>query len=436
MSNALADRPAPAARAGTGNGGVPARRAVYRWAWRLFRRELRQQLLVLGLLALAVAATIVGVAVAASTPGTPDAATFGTANALITLPGTDPHLSSDVAAITRQLGPADLIENQSLSTGLVQPIELRAQDPAGPYGGPTLALVSGHYPAGPGQAALTSQVASLYGVHTGGTWHAAGRAWRVVGVVENPGNLLDEFALVAPGQVSAPTQATVLVRVGDGTVAAPRGPGDRNVIPASSLPSSAAVSYRQAPSGQISPATVVLVVAVLGLIFIGLVATAGYTVMAQRRLRALGMLSALGATQGNVRLVMIANGAIVGVTATVLGAALGFGAWFAYAPHLQTATAHRIDPASLPWRAIATGMALAIATSVLAARWPARSVARLPVVTALSGRRQRPSPAAGPPSPAWRCWQRARRRSRSPAGGAPAAGCRACCCWRDWWPWS
>ncbi len=386
MSTALADRPAPAARAGTGNGGVPARRAVYRWAWRLFRRELRQQLLVLGLLALAVAATIVGVAVAASTPGTPDAATFGTANALITLPGTDPHLSSDVAAITRQLGPADLIENQSLSTGLVQPIELRAQDPAGPYGGPTLALVSGHYPAGPGQAALTSQVASLYGVHTGDTWHAAGRAWRVAGVVENPSNLLDEFALVAPGQVSAPTQATVLVQVGDGTAAAPRGPGDRNAIPASSLPSSAAVTYRQAPSGQISPATVVLVVAVLGLIFIGLVATAGYTVMAQRRLRALGMLSALGATQGNVRLVMIANGAIVGVTATVLGAALGFGAWFAYAPHLQAATAHRIDPASLPWWAIATGMVLAIATSVLAARRPARSVARLPVVTALSGR--------------------------------------------------
>jgi hypoxanthine phosphoribosyltransferase len=37
-------------RAGTGNGGIPARRAVFRWGWRLFRREWRQQLLVLGLL--------------------------------------------------------------------------------------------------------------------------------------------------------------------------------------------------------------------------------------------------------------------------------------------------------------------------------------------------------------------------------------------------
>jgi putative ABC transport system permease protein len=47
-------------RPGTGNGGIPARRAVFRWGWRLFRREWRQQLLVLGLLALAVAATIWG----------------------------------------------------------------------------------------------------------------------------------------------------------------------------------------------------------------------------------------------------------------------------------------------------------------------------------------------------------------------------------------
>ena len=42
--------------AGTSDGGVPARRAVIRWAWRLFRREWRQQLLVLTLLMIAVAA--------------------------------------------------------------------------------------------------------------------------------------------------------------------------------------------------------------------------------------------------------------------------------------------------------------------------------------------------------------------------------------------
>ena len=405
-------RPRPPQPAGTGadNGGAPARRAVIRWAWRLFRREWRQQLLVLALLTVAVAATILGVAVATSTPGSPNAATFGTANALITLPGHDPHLGSGLAAIKKQFGTVDVIENQSLGTGLVQPVELRAQDPAGPYGRPTLALVSGRYPNGPAQVAMTSQVASLYGVHPGDVWHQGGRAWQVTGLVENPNNLLDEFALVAPGQVTAPTQVIILVNAG-GTATGPgpdqpggrpgqpaqpgpQGQPGRSSISVSSLPHGATVSYPKArPAGITNnPAVVVLVVAALGLVFIGLVAVAGYTVMAQRRLRGLGMLSALGATERNVRLVMVANGAIVGIVGTLTGAALGFGAWFAYAPHLQTATAHRIDPVHLPWWAIVTAMALAVVTSIISARRPARSAARLPVVAALSGRPAPPRP--------------------------------------------
>ncbi|MGA2530040.1 MAG: hypothetical protein ABSG36_12865, partial [Acidimicrobiales bacterium] len=49
-----------AVAAGTSDGGAPARRAVSRWAWRLFKREWRQQLLVLSLISVAVAATVVG----------------------------------------------------------------------------------------------------------------------------------------------------------------------------------------------------------------------------------------------------------------------------------------------------------------------------------------------------------------------------------------
>ena len=59
MSTALRD---PPDLAGAG-GGIVARRAVVRWGWRLFRREWRQQLLVLGLLTVAVAATIWGTSV-------------------------------------------------------------------------------------------------------------------------------------------------------------------------------------------------------------------------------------------------------------------------------------------------------------------------------------------------------------------------------------
>src|SRR5262249_59576274 len=69
VSTALRERPAgPAPAAGIGNGGVPARRAVTRWAWRLFRREWRQQLLVLAPITRAVAAPSIGGAVATNTP--------------------------------------------------------------------------------------------------------------------------------------------------------------------------------------------------------------------------------------------------------------------------------------------------------------------------------------------------------------------------------
>jgi putative ABC transport system permease protein len=386
MSALTTERPVAAEVA---DGGIPARRAVIGWAWRLFRREWRQQLLMLGLLTIAVAATVWGAGVATNTPPpSPSAGTFGTASALVTLPGTDPALTRDINTVTGKYGPAEVIENQDLSTGLTEPVQLRAQDPHGRYGGPMLSLVSGQYPAGPGQVALTSQVASAFDTGTGGSWHADGQTWRVTGIVRNPANLLDEFALVAPGQVTAPSQVSILL----GPAAVPQnenqGPNQNPALP--SLPRAATISYPTGASAGIPPATIVLVVAVLGLVFIGLVSVAGFTVMAQRRLRALGMLAALGATERNVRLVMVANGAVLGVVGALLGAVAGFAAWFAYVPTLQADTGHVINSTNLPWWAIAVAIVLAIGTAVLAARRPARAVARIPVVAALSGRPAQP----------------------------------------------
>ncbi|HEY2671905.1 MAG TPA: ABC transporter permease [Rugosimonospora sp.] len=356
-----------------GDGGMPARRAVIRWAWRLFRREWRAQVLVLALLAVAVAATVLGAAVATNAPSSPNAATFGTADHLVSLPGSDPHLAADIAAIGQRFGTVQVIEDQRLATGTSQNVTLRAQDPAGPYGRPRLALTSGRYPTGPGQVAMTSQVASLYNLHVGDVWHEGGTARRVVGLVENPNNLLDEFALVAPGQIGAPTQATVLFDATPDAVGA-------FTFPAGVTPQTPAPA-----SGGFSPEFVVLISAIFGLVFIGLVATAGFTVLAQRRLRSLGMLSSLGATDRDVRLVMIANGAVVGIVAALCGAVVGLAAWFGYAPRLQTSTAHRIDPMHLPWWLVGVGMLLAVVTAVAAARRPARAVARMPVAAALSG---------------------------------------------------
>ena len=136
-----------------------------------------------------------------------------------------------------------------------------------------------------------------------------------------------------------------------------------------------------------------LALSTLGLLLVGLVAVAGFSVVARRRQRALGMLGAIGATDRHVRLVMLANGAAVGTTSALAGAVVGLGAWFLLAPHLEGAAAHRIGRFDLPWWPIATAGLLAVATSLAASWWPARAAARTSTVAALSGRPPRPQPA-------------------------------------------
>jgi putative ABC transport system permease protein len=362
-----------------------ARRTLSRWAVRLALREWKQRILIVLLIAVASAATLLGIAVASATPGTPNAGTFGTASTLIGLPGNTPRLSSVIAKIEKAYGAASVVYDEPITTGQAGGADLRAQDPSAPYTQVLLALDSGHYPSGPGQVAVTSGLAQLYSLRVGSTWHVpagsgaeAGRAFAVTGIVEDPSNLLDEFALVAPGQLTSPNQVRIFLGESLSSAAASAA-GD--VIPKS------AVVDAPAPEDSIlSPATIVLIISVLGLVFIGLVATAAFTVMAQRRQRALGMLSSLGATEADVRFVLIADGLIGGVVGAIIGGAVALGGWLWYYPHLETATAHRTDPFNLPWAAVIIGLLLAVATSVIAAVWPGRAVSKIPVVAALSGR--------------------------------------------------
>src|SRR5580704_10350689 len=93
------------------DGGAPARRAVVRWAWRLFRRELRQQLLILALITIAVAATIVGSAVASNNPP-PKSAGFGTAQDSASFTSYDAHTATVIASLEHRFGRVELIENE------------------------------------------------------------------------------------------------------------------------------------------------------------------------------------------------------------------------------------------------------------------------------------------------------------------------------------
>jgi putative ABC transport system permease protein len=366
---ALRERPSSA---GTSNGGVPARRAVIRWSWRMFRREWRQQLLVLALIVVALAATVVGAAVATNNPP-PAGAGFGTAQDLASFPPGTPHLASQITGLQYKFGRVDIIENQPIAVpGSINTYDLRAQNPHGPFGQPMLSLISGHYPVGAGQVAVTLGVAATFNLKVGDVWRQGGQARQVTGIVQNPQSLLDEFALVVPGQVTSPSQVTVLFDA-PGATAAALGPY------AQSRTSAAA-------SNPLNPETIVLALATIGMLLIALVAVGGFTVLAQRRLRSLGMLGALGATDRNIRLVVRINGLLVGVAGALIGTVLGLAAWLAYRPHLESTSHHLIGTFALPWIVIGPAIAIAVLATYLAAARPARSITKIPVVAALSGR--------------------------------------------------
>jgi putative ABC transport system permease protein len=232
--------------------------------------------------------------------------------------------------------------------------------------------VSGRYPASAGEAAVTSGVATSLNLKVGSIWREGGVARRVVGVVENPQNLLDQFALVVPGQVPEPSQVTVLF---DAPGVAPGKLGANVVTPG-----------LVAQSNPLNPETISIALATLAMLLIALVAVAGFTVLAQRRLRSIGMLGAIGATDKNIRMVVRTNGAMVGVVGALLGLVVGFAAWLAYRPSLEASAHHVIGVFHLPWAVIAVAMALAVIAAYFAATRPAKAVTRISVVAALSGR--------------------------------------------------
>ena len=267
MSLALEERPRELDLGGSGGGS--ARRAIFHWSWRLFRREWRQQVLVVALMVFAVAATTVGVTLAYNA-GLPLDPTMGTATASMTFIGPD---RADVAAARHAFGTVEEIDHQSIAIpGSLNTVDLRAQDPHGKYGSSTLRLVNGRFPTGPDDIAMTGDAAATFNVHIGDSFVANGVTRDVVGLVENPLNLSDEFALVAPGQANPPAQVTILFDA------------SAKQLDAFSPKANTAGMGTRSTLNTTTTAVVVLALETIGLLFVGLVAAAGFAVMAQRRL--------------------------------------------------------------------------------------------------------------------------------------------------------
>lgn len=373
-------------RSGAG-GGVAGRRAVTRWAWRMFRREWRQQIIVLVLLSVTVAAAVFA-AISAYNITPSESAQFGNADRRLTLSSPDSEaLTTEVAKLADQYAPVEQIWHAQLPIpGSVENVDLRAEDPHGPYSGPLLTLLHGQYPTKAGEVAVTDGIAATFGVGVGDQLRILVDPWTVVGVVENSTQLDDEFILTLPVDPTASETVNLLIRDHPDERA-----GGPNSIRQFATPDGiTGFSQSRGPSDRGPAVIAALSLDTIALLLVSLVAAAGFVVVAQRRLRQFGMLAAMGATNRQLRLVTIAQGLAAGLVSAVVGTSVALIGWITWSSSLESVANHRINSADIPWWLLVAGIALALLTTTAAAWWPARTTARVPVVTALSGRPPRP----------------------------------------------
>jgi putative ABC transport system permease protein len=365
---------------GTG-GGLAARRAVTRWAWRLFRRDVRQHVLILALLTAAVAAAAGLMCAAYNLAPATGRATFGDANHFLRVDDPEASLPTTLDAAESWFGAVDAVGHRAVPVpGRGEPVEYRSQRPDGPFGQPLLELQSGRYPVTGAEVAVTDRVAINLRVPIGATIDLDGTRREVVGVVQNPSDFDDEFVLTPPSELATSDSVTLLVNASPERVDSFRPHGYTNRI----------VGSRGDVPEDVAAAVITLVVSTLVLLLVALIGAASFMVIAQRRLPQLGMMAAVGASEKHLRLTMLAAGAVTGVVAAVLGTLIGLAGWIALAPHLERVVGHRIDALNVPWLLVLIGMLLAVGAATAAAWWPGRTMSRVPPVLALSGRPPEP----------------------------------------------
>lgn len=356
---------------------MSAARFLWRWNVRLLRREWRQHLVIFALILIGVALSIGGVLAAYNLTRPPES-DFGNGQFAATTP--------DPPQLTRALGtqghPYGTVEQASVGlTGSVARLSVRVIDPDNEVTAPLLALVDGRWPAADDEIAVTDRVA-IDGAAAGTTVDFAGRPRLVVGLVENPTDLSDEFALAPSldgmGLRDEERSVEFLIDAAEGLV-------DFSTV------DSVSISTTDGPHARTAAALAVNVVSAVAMLEIALLVGAGFAVIAQRRSRQFGLLAAAGATPRHVRTAAALAGVVIGLAGAVIGALVGVAIATLLVPSMETTVDHRIDYV-VPWWSVVPTVALAVAVAAVVARWPTRALSKLPVSHMLASLRPRPAP--------------------------------------------
>ena len=140
-------------------------------------------------------------------------------------------------------------------------------------------------------------------------------------------------------------------------------------------------------------AAVIGLVAVMVLLEVVLLAGPAFAVTARRQARTLALVATAGGTPAQARRVVVAQGAVLGLAASLVGVVLGVVTGVAATPVVQHLDDYRrFGPLDVPWPWIAGVALCGVLAVLLAAVFPAWVTARQDPVAALAGRRSDPSP--------------------------------------------
>jgi putative ABC transport system permease protein len=371
------------------------------------RRGRWRSLLVIVLIALPVTAMAAGTTILQAVTSTPERTAIsqmGAADVRL-----DPVQPDATLARLRQLLPSgSQIEpvaetnDRVAGKGTDYEVRLRALNPDGLAKG-MLTVLSGRSPVASDEVAVSPGVAEIAGASIGDTitLRAFG-AVKVVGLVEDPGNFRSRVVLANQDTAAALVDSSAigyLVKLPDGKSVADLPASVAVTVSAhgssatTDNPEFVAISRETAAIPSANQTGLIFVIGGLALVEAALVASAAFAVSIRRRQRELGLLGAVGGEPSHLAATVFGEAMLLGVVGAVAGLAIGTIAAFALAPWLDQLTGRRNPPVELSIGSLVIAGGIGLLSALIAAGVPARTVARVPILAALSGRRPPTTPA-------------------------------------------